>query len=228
MGALLHQVYRAVKASTTENVFMRATTKYFCLLEFDTWIHCDFSFTELPKCPLALTDVLIFLAQEHLLEIKPDLDLTLSKYWLNCDLKQTSNTLHSQGHLFTYILGLFIQIIFHAYALYYATISRCPLSIGLPPEKSITEHKHIFSSTSKCCVTTSGINLKSDPFPHDLGVHHSRSHPHLYREVKWKVFPHHSAFSHRMWFACKRDGFCLLLGFLLVIVFLSDGVSFYL
>lgn len=110
----MYQDYRAVKASATENVYMRATTEYFCLLEFDTWIHCDFGFTELPNCPLELTDVLNFLAQEHLLEIKPDLDLTLSKYWLNCDLKQTSNTLHSQGHLFAYTLGLFIQIIFHS------------------------------------------------------------------------------------------------------------------
>lgn len=57
---------------------MRATTEYFCLLEFDTWIHCDFGFTELPKCQFTPKDFFFF-AQEHLLEIKYDPDLTLSK-----------------------------------------------------------------------------------------------------------------------------------------------------
>ncbi len=205
---------------------MRATTKCFCLLEFDTWIHCDFGFTELPKCPLALTDVLIFLAQEHLLEIKPDLNLTLFKYWLNCDLKQTSNITFSRSFVYIHFRVVYSNNISCLRSILCHNFKTSAQHWTL--EKSITEHKHIFCSTSKCCVTTSGLILKSDPFPHDLSVHHSRSHPHLYREVKWKVLPHHSTFSHRMWFACKRDGFRLLLGFLLVIVFLSDGVSFYL
>lgn len=40
-GGALAPRLQSRKSSATENVYMRATTKYFCLLEFDTWILCD-------------------------------------------------------------------------------------------------------------------------------------------------------------------------------------------
>lgn len=68
--------------------------------------------TELSRCQFTLTDVFNFVAQEHLLEIKPDLDLTLKMLVLTqlncslyCDLKQSkkkqkknTSTFDSQGH----------------------------------------------------------------------------------------------------------------------------------
>lgn len=69
-------------------------------------------------------------------------------------------------------------------------------------QKRASPSTNIFSVPHPNAATTSGLILKSDIFPGDLCVCYSRSHPHLYREVKWKVFPR---CSQRMWFVCKKD-----------------------